>query len=228
MDIFLPNAAEAARITSLASTEAAARRLALTCDIVAVKAGEAGGLACRGDEVVRAASLPLEAADATGAGDNFDAGFLAGRLSGLGVGDSLSLAVACGGLSTQSVGGTGEIITLEQALAAAGLDCRGRPDGTGTCDSGTSSRAQAGPQGTARHEGADGPVTIAAGRQLHLPRLQRLGGHGESRNVACRSDAQVTVKPRGVLRDCAVLTSPRLAQPGDEKKHEKDHEQVHL
>jgi len=30
--------------------------------------------------------------------------------------------VACGGLSTQSVGGTGEIITLEQALAAAGLD----------------------------------------------------------------------------------------------------------
>jgi sugar/nucleoside kinase (ribokinase family) len=121
-DIFLPNAAEATRITSLGSTEAAARRLALTCDIVAVKAGEAGGLACRGDKLVRASGKPLEAADATGAGDNFDAGFLAGRLAGLDVDDSLALAVACGGLSTQSVGGTGANVTLEQALAAAGLD----------------------------------------------------------------------------------------------------------
>ncbi len=121
VDIFLPNAAEAARITSLSSTEAAARRLALTCDIVAVKAGQAGGLACQGDEVVRASGQPLKAADATGAGDNFDAGFLVGRLTGLSVGDSLALAVACGGLSTQSVGGTGATITLEQALVAAGL-----------------------------------------------------------------------------------------------------------
>jgi sugar/nucleoside kinase (ribokinase family) len=129
VDIFLPNAAEAGRITSLDSTEAAARRLAMTCDIVAVKAGEAGGLACRGDEVMRASGRPLEAADATGAGDNFDAGFLAGRLHGLSVGDSLALAVACGGLSTQGVGGTGVTITLAEALAAAGLGAA--PDRTG-------------------------------------------------------------------------------------------------
>jgi sugar/nucleoside kinase (ribokinase family) len=122
VDIFLPNAAEAAKITKLGDTEAAARRLALTCGIVAVKAGAEGGLACRGDDVVRASGLRLEAADATGAGDNFDAGFLAGRLAGLTVRDALARAVACGGLSTQSVGGTGATITLEQALAAAGLD----------------------------------------------------------------------------------------------------------
>ena len=101
----------------------------MTCDIVAVKAGEAGGLACRGDEVMRASGRPLEAADATGAGDNFDAGFLAGRLHGLSVGDSLALAVACGGLSTQGVGGTGVTITLAEALAAAGLGAA--PDWTG-------------------------------------------------------------------------------------------------
>jgi sugar/nucleoside kinase (ribokinase family) len=121
VDIFLPNAAEAARITGLSDTEAAARKLARTCGIVAVKAGAAGGLACQGEETVRARGLSLQAEDATGAGDNFDAGFLAGRLTGFNVRDSLALAVACGGLSTQSVGGTGVTTTLAQALAAAGL-----------------------------------------------------------------------------------------------------------
>lgn len=121
VSIFLPNAAEAAKITGLSSPEAAARQLARTCDIVAVKAGSAGGLACRGDELVRVSGPPLAAKDAIGAGDNFDAGFLAGRLTGLGLRDSLALAVACGGLSTQGAGGTGVTITLEQARAAAGL-----------------------------------------------------------------------------------------------------------
>jgi sugar/nucleoside kinase (ribokinase family) len=129
VDIFLPNAAEAAGITGLASTEAAARQLARTCGIVAVKAGAAGGLACQGEELVRATALTLEPKDAVGAGDNFDAGFLAGRLTGLGVRDSLALAVACGGLSTQGIGGTGATVTFEQARAAAGLgpDMRGNP-----------------------------------------------------------------------------------------------------
>ena len=121
VDIFLPNAAEAVRITGLSDTEAAARQLASTCGIVAVKAGAAGGLACQGEEIVRASGLSLQAEDATGAGDNFDAGFLAGRLTGFNVRDSLALAVACGGLSTQSVGGTSVTTTLAQALAAAGL-----------------------------------------------------------------------------------------------------------
>lgn len=124
VDIFLPNAGEAARISGLSDTEAAARQLARTCGIVAVKDGAAGGLACEGDEVVRASAVALEAQDATGAGDNFDAGFLAGRLTGLGVRDSLALAIACGGLSTQGVGGTGVTVTLAQARAAAGLSPR--------------------------------------------------------------------------------------------------------
>jgi sugar/nucleoside kinase (ribokinase family) len=130
VDIFLPNAAEAACITGLGTTESAARQLALSARIVAVKAGAAGGLACQGEDIVRANGLALQAEDATGAGDNFDAGFLAGRLTGLSVRDSLALAVACGGLSTQGAGGTGVIITLAQAMAAAGL-ARGTGDGPG-------------------------------------------------------------------------------------------------
>jgi sugar/nucleoside kinase (ribokinase family) len=121
VDIFLPNAGEATRITGQSTIEAAARQLARACGVVAVKDGAAGALASHGDEVVRSDALPLQAADATGAGDNFDAGFIAARLAGLDVADSLALAVACGGLSTQGVGGTGEVVTLAQAMAAAGL-----------------------------------------------------------------------------------------------------------
>jgi sugar/nucleoside kinase (ribokinase family) len=132
VDIFLPNEAEAVHITGLASAEAAASQLGRVCGIVAVKAGAAGGLAVSAGEVVRASALKLEAKDAIGAGDNFDAGFLAGRLTGLDVRDSLALAIACGGLSTQGVGGTGATITLAAARAAAGLDpaedARGRLD----------------------------------------------------------------------------------------------------
>jgi sugar/nucleoside kinase (ribokinase family) len=118
---FLPNAAEARLITGLDDPAAAARKLAQTCEIVAVKAGQAGGLACRGETVERAASLPIQAEDSTGAGDNFDAGFLAGQLTGLDLRESLALAIACGGLSTQGLGGTGVSTTMDQARRAAGL-----------------------------------------------------------------------------------------------------------
>jgi sugar/nucleoside kinase (ribokinase family) len=119
--VFLPNAAEARLVSGLNDPESAARKLARTCEIVAVKTGMTGGLACRAGTIERAAGLPMEAQDATGAGDNFDAGFIAGHLAGLELGQSLALAVACGGLSTQEFGGTGVAITFEQALAAAGL-----------------------------------------------------------------------------------------------------------
>ena len=53
--------------------------------------------------------------DATGAGDSFDAGFLAGTLTGRSLEDSLALGCACGSLSTLGVGGTAAQPTLEQA-----------------------------------------------------------------------------------------------------------------
>ena len=56
--------------------------------------------------------------DTTGAGDSFNAGFLAGMLTGRSVEDSLALGCACGSLSTLGVGGTAAQPTLEQADGA--------------------------------------------------------------------------------------------------------------
>lgn len=120
-DVFLPNAAEATRITGTDDVEAAAR--ALVADgprVVAVKCGTDGALAVTRDgRVRRVPSLPVQAVDTTGAGDSFDAGFLSGFLAGRPVGECLALGVTAGSLSTRRVGGTTAQPTLAEAEAAA-------------------------------------------------------------------------------------------------------------
>jgi sugar/nucleoside kinase (ribokinase family) len=59
----------------------------------------------------------VEAVDATGAGDSFDAGFLAAFLDGHPLPEALALGVACGALSTRAAGGTAAQPTLEEARA---------------------------------------------------------------------------------------------------------------
>ena len=117
-DVFFPNSAEARAITGIDDVDVAAEALAEHGGVVAVKFGQGGGLAVAGDAVVRTESIPTQVVDTTGAGDTFDAGFLAGRLAGWPLGRSLALAVACGSLSTRGVGGTGAQPTMEEAVAA--------------------------------------------------------------------------------------------------------------
>ena len=59
----------------------------------------------------------MEEVDTIGAGDSFDAGFLAGHLSGRPPGESLQLANTCGALSMRAAGGTGAQPTLAEATA---------------------------------------------------------------------------------------------------------------
>jgi sugar/nucleoside kinase (ribokinase family) len=117
-DVFLPNSAEARALTGIDDVDIAAETLAEHGAVVAVKFGQGGGLAIAGDEVVRSGSIPIDVVDTTGAGDSFDAGFLAGRLSGWPLDRCLSLAVVCGSLSTRAVGGTEAQPTLQEAIAA--------------------------------------------------------------------------------------------------------------
>jgi sugar/nucleoside kinase (ribokinase family) len=119
-DVLLPNLAEARLITGLDDPVDAARQLASASGgTVAVKLGPDGGLACQGELVEQIGALPEAPVDSTGAGDNFNAGFLAGQLRGYGLRESLALAAACGSLSTQGYGGTGVAVELPAALAAA-------------------------------------------------------------------------------------------------------------
>jgi sugar/nucleoside kinase (ribokinase family) len=88
------------------------------CPLVVVKRGARGALARMPAGAVEAAPPAVEAVDATGAGDSFDAGFLAARLAGAGVADALAFACACGALSTRALGGTAAQATMAEARAA--------------------------------------------------------------------------------------------------------------
>jgi ribokinase len=81
--LLLPNASEAHALTGDSDPERAARALAERFGEVVVTLGAAGALWTNGNEVLRAAAVPVEAAeDSTGAGDAFAAGLLSARLAG--------------------------------------------------------------------------------------------------------------------------------------------------
>jgi ribokinase len=120
-DVLLPNAQEALALAGRqdGDVEAAAQQLARDGRLVVVKLGAEGALAIHDGETVRAAATHVDAVDGTGAGDSFDAGFLAGRLNGDDLVEALALGCACGALSTRRAGGTAAQPTLEEARALA-------------------------------------------------------------------------------------------------------------
>jgi sugar/nucleoside kinase (ribokinase family) len=121
VDCLLPNGEEAQRIAGEASVATAADELASRVPTVAIKLGAAGGIARSGSESVECPAPPTEVVDTTGAGDSFDAGFIAARAHGLELARCLELAVACGSLSTRAQGVEGQptLEEAERAIAAA-------------------------------------------------------------------------------------------------------------
>lgn len=118
-DVFLPNAAEAARISGEEDPMGAARALAPPGGTVVVKDGAAGAVARQGENVVRVGSLPgVSVVDGTGAGDSFDAGIVAGLLEGWELERTLRFGCVCGALSTRAFGGTAAQATHQEALDA--------------------------------------------------------------------------------------------------------------
>jgi sugar/nucleoside kinase (ribokinase family) len=124
VDVFLPNAAEACRFAELEDPAAALDALADRVETVVVKLGAEGAIARRGDETASVDAPSLAAVDATGAGDNFTAGFLCCLGSGQPLEEALRLGVACGSLSTRALGGVdaqpglGEAAELAATLSA--------------------------------------------------------------------------------------------------------------
>ncbi len=128
-DIFFPNAAEARGISGVDDVEESARRLARlghagrpdNGPIVAVKLGPDGALACRADgPLVRTAAYPVDTVDTTGAGDSFDAGFLAAWLDGSDLDGCLRWGAAAGALSTLRLGGVDGQPTAAEVRAILG------------------------------------------------------------------------------------------------------------
>ncbi|MFI6978751.1 carbohydrate kinase family protein [Embleya sp. NPDC050154] len=120
VDVLLPNAQEALALARMptGTPEAAAERLAARGPLVVVKNGGEGAFAHDGRTVLRTRGIPARPLDTVGAGDSFDAGYLAALLAGESPGRALELAAACGALSTRAHGGTPAQPTWDEAVAA--------------------------------------------------------------------------------------------------------------
>jgi hypothetical protein len=89
---------------------------------VVVKLGASGALSADGrllQRVAPPAGLAGEVVDATGAGDCFNAGLIAGLLRGLDLAAATRLGCAAGSASTRAAGGTAAAPDLAAALALA-------------------------------------------------------------------------------------------------------------
>lgn len=116
VDIFLPNSAEARNITGIDDIDVACESLAGRGGLVAIKFGDGGGMVQKGDETMRVPGITVDVVDTTGAGDTFDAAFLAAWLEGWPPERALALANVCGAMSCRAAGGTAAQPTKEEAL----------------------------------------------------------------------------------------------------------------
>jgi sugar/nucleoside kinase (ribokinase family) len=112
----LPNQAEARALTG---AEDPLPVLAATGAVPVVKAGGDGCAALHGEQRITAWLPAVEPVDTVGAGDSFDAGFLAGWLHERDLRAALALGVAAGALSTRGAGGVAAQPSLAEAVALA-------------------------------------------------------------------------------------------------------------
>lgn len=124
--IFLPNREEALAIGAAVLgrevsglDDAVSGLSALGCRVV-VKAGADGGVAFEsGAKTATAPGLVLDVVDTTGAGDSFDAGYLAAMLAAVPTEqERLRWAAVAGSLSVRGRGGTGAQATSDELLSA--------------------------------------------------------------------------------------------------------------
>ena len=83
---------------------------------VIIKLGARGCFLKGADGIFRLPAYPIHAVDATGAGDNFLAGFVSSVLRGDAVYDALVFASACGAICSTAVGASGALRSRDQVL----------------------------------------------------------------------------------------------------------------
>lgn len=114
VDVFAPNESEALQLTQASTAEAALDILAQFTPLVVIKLGKRGAIARQGGQTWRSPALEVEVVDTTGAGDCFNAGFMAAMIQGFPIDVCLRWGNICGGLSTTRRGGVSGAPTLEK------------------------------------------------------------------------------------------------------------------
>jgi sugar/nucleoside kinase (ribokinase family) len=106
VDVFMPNEREAPKAAGVGDLETAIKKLAAMVPLVVVKLGREGAIAQRGTERFVSPALRVDAVDAVGAGDSFDAGFLHQYVRGADLSTCLVAGNLAGAFSTTRSGGT--------------------------------------------------------------------------------------------------------------------------
>jgi sugar/nucleoside kinase (ribokinase family) len=118
VDLFMPNSSEAQKLTCTDSLDQALGALVEVAPYIVIKNGAGGAIAWHGGTRYDEPALPLtRIVDTTGAGDVFNAGFLAAYLHDCDVRECLRWGNFCGGMSTQGLGGAKAAPTLAQLQA---------------------------------------------------------------------------------------------------------------
>ena len=118
-DYVLPNEAEALALTSTSSVDKAMAAFGEADVVPVVKRGRHGATALRAGQIRTARITALDPIDTVGAGDSFDAGFLAALLNGEDLDRALAVGCACGAMSTRAIGGTAGQPSWGEATAYA-------------------------------------------------------------------------------------------------------------
>jgi sugar/nucleoside kinase (ribokinase family) len=105
-DIFFPNEDEARKITGRAEVRAAAEELARVVRIVAIKRGARGVLVASEGRMFHVPAVKTRVVETTGAGDSFNAGFLARFVRGASLEECARAGVRAGARAVTRVGGT--------------------------------------------------------------------------------------------------------------------------
>jgi sugar/nucleoside kinase (ribokinase family) len=105
VDVLLPNEAELSALSGLSDLDSALDAMTDRVPVLAVKQGAHGATGAQGSQRVCVPAFEVQTVDATGAGDTFDAGFLAAWLRGATLPQCLVAGAAAGALGTTAYGG---------------------------------------------------------------------------------------------------------------------------
>lgn len=121
VDVFLPNIQELLALTGMGNVQQAIESVTNFTNILAVKMGNQGSLGVlKGKSHPCKPFLNRDVVDAIGAGDSFNAGFIARYLENAALNDCLRFGNLMGAVNTTAAGGTAAFHDYKQVIEIAG------------------------------------------------------------------------------------------------------------